>query len=46
LNTYKKINLSLDLAWALNDSPSLDEFEVPITKKGDFQSHMRLWYEF
>lgn len=38
LSTSKKINMNLDLAWPSKDSN--------VTKKGDFQSHMRLWYEF
>jgi hemolysin activation/secretion protein len=38
LSTSKKINMNLDLAWPNKDSN--------VTKKGDFQSHMRLWYEF
>jgi hemolysin activation/secretion protein len=38
LNTWKNINFSLDLAWPLEDSDA--------TKEGDFNSHMRLWYEF
>lgn len=38
LNTWKNINFSLDLAWPLDDAD--------VTKSGDFNSHMRLWYEF
>jgi hemolysin activation/secretion protein len=35
---WKNVNLNLDMAWALNDSAD--------TKKGDFLSHIRFWYEF
>lgn len=37
-NAWKNFNLNLDLAWPLKDSSA--------TKKGDFTSHMRFWYEF
>ena len=37
-NAWKNFNLNLDLAWPLKDSAA--------TKKGDFTSHMRFWYEF
>ncbi len=35
---WKNFNLNLDLAWALRDSAA--------TEKGDFLSHIRLWYDF
>lgn len=38
MKAIKNINFNLDLAWPLNDSND--------TEKGDFASHMRLWYEF
>lgn len=38
MNTWKGFNVNLDLAWPLKDSA--------VTKKGDFASHMRVWYEF
>ncbi|WP_051901548.1 ShlB/FhaC/HecB family hemolysin secretion/activation protein [Methylotenera sp. L2L1] len=38
VNTSKGFNINLDFAWPLKDSLA--------TKKGDFRSHMRVWYEF
>ncbi|PPD01193.1 MAG: hypothetical protein CTY35_01170 [Methylotenera sp.] len=38
VNTSKGFNINLDFAWPLKDSFA--------TKKGDFRSHMRVWYEF
>lgn len=38
MKAIKNINFNLDLAWPLNASND--------TEKGDFASHMRLWYEF
>lgn len=38
MNAWKRFNVNLDLAWPLKDSAA--------TKKGDFTSHMRVWYEF
>jgi hemolysin activation/secretion protein len=38
VKALKNFNANLDLAWPLNDSV--------VTKKGDFSSHIRLWYEF
>lgn len=38
VKALKNFNANLDLAWPLNDSI--------VTKKGDFTSHVRFWYEF
>jgi hemolysin activation/secretion protein len=46
LKAWKYLNADLDLAWALKNSSTLGENKVPITEKGDFRSHMRVWYEF
>lgn len=38
LNAWKYLNADLDLAWALKSTDA--------TKKGDFRSHARVWFEF
>lgn len=38
MKAWKRFNTSVDLAWAMKDSE--------VTQKGDFASHMRIWYEF
>lgn len=38
MNAWKYLNADLDLAWALKDGAA--------TKKGDFRSHARVWFEF
>jgi len=38
MKAWKRFNANLDLAWPLKDSA--------VTEKGDFTSHMRVWYEF
>ncbi|MFA6179404.1 MAG: POTRA domain-containing protein [Candidatus Methylopumilus sp.] len=38
MKAWKRFNANLDMAWPLKDSA--------VTEKGDFTSHMRVWYEF